>query len=469
MSDSTPRSTDHQDAAGAGPLEAATTVPSGYPAAAPDEHRVATWKLVAAGVAPVAIAAVVGVGVLGGLDAADDVAATSEAGVTAQLAPADPLDDGGTADGGTADGGAADGGTADGGTADDGSAGVPGTGGDAWGGQGGPGGQTDPGTGGLGAGGLDQGADGGAQSDAVAADADQQVGVVTIVTELGYSGGSAAGTGMILSADGLVLTNNHVIDGATAIEVTVESTGDTYTATVLGTAAGSDVALLRLEGASGLTPVEIDDDGGVAPGDAVTAIGNAEGTGDLVAAAGTVTATDQTMTASTDGTSSETLSGLIELQADVVSGDSGGPVVDDEGEVVGITTAASTGSTTTLAYAIDIQDALVVVRQIESGDASDGITIGYPAFLGVSLAQGTDGRGGALLAGVVDGSPAATAGLVAGDTVTAVDGTAVSSGDALAAVLAGYAPGDEVTLTWTSGDTGGTRTATVTLAQGPAS
>lgn len=135
------------------------------------------------------------------------------------------------------------------------------------------------------------------QTAATAASTDQQAGVVTIVSTLGYQGASSAGTGMILSADGLVLTNNHVVEGATAIEVTDELTGRTYTATVLGTDASADVALLRLDGASGLTAITLDDDGDLADGAAVTAIGNAQGTGDLVAAAGTVT--EQTMTAST--------------------------------------------------------------------------------------------------------------------------------------------------------------------------
>lgn len=136
------------------------------------------------------------------------------------------------------------------------------------------------------------------QTAATAASTDQQAGVVTIVSTLGYQGASSAGTGMILSAGGLVLTNNHVVEGATAIEVTDELTGRTYTATVLGTDASADVALLRLDGASGLTTITLDDDGDLADGAAVTAIGNAQGTGDLVAAAGTVTDTEQTMTAS---------------------------------------------------------------------------------------------------------------------------------------------------------------------------
>ena len=320
----------------------------------------------------------------------------------------------------------------------------------------------------------------------VAATAAQQKGVVTIDSTLEYEGATSAGTGMILSSDGLVLTNNHVVDGATAIQVTDESTGKQYTATVVGTDASSDVALLQLEDASGLTPVALDDDGGVTDGDGITAVGNAEGTGDLVAAAGSVTDTDQTMTAQTEtGAPSETLDGLIQFQAAVVSGDSGGPVLDADGEVVGMTTAASSGPGTTIAYAITIENALAVVHQIESGATADGITLGYPAFLGValsspssSLGAGLGGLGafgasgspvsGATIAGVIAGTPAESAGLVAGDVITAVDGKAVASSDALSGALDGQKPGDRVTITWVSGTTGAASSATVTLIAGPA-
>ncbi|GEL94798.1 S1C family serine protease [Cellulomonas composti] len=322
--------------------------------------------------------------------------------------------------------------------------------------------------------GSSSGSTAGGVTSAVAADAEQEVGVVTIVSTLGYEQATSAGTGMALTSDGLVLTNNHVIEGATSIEVTVESTGATYTATVVGTAPDADVAVLQLEGASGLATVTIDDDG-VAVGDAITAIGNAEGTGDLVAAVGVVTALDQTMTATTEGAGTETLDGLVELQADVVSGDSGGPVVDAEGEVVGITTAASSGSWVTVAYAIDIQDALAIAELIESGEGGTGITLGYPAFLGVQLASTTTGSGasagttsGATIAGVIDGTPAVTAGLAAGDVITSVGGVAVSSSDELSAALDGFQPGDEVALTWLSASTGATASATVTLVAGPA-
>ena len=263
------------------------------------------------------------------------------------------------------------------------------------------------------------------QADATAATADQQVGVVTITSTLGYQDAQSAGTGMVLTSDGLVLTNNHVIEGSTSIEVTIESTGASYVAVVVGTDASSDVALLQLQDASGLATVALDDDNGVAVGDAVTAVGNAEGGGDLLAALGSVTALDQTMTASSNGSTPETLDGLIQFSAAVVPGDSGGPVFDDEGEVIGMTTAASSGTVDTVAYAIDIEDALVIAHQIQSGVASDTVTIGYPAFLGISL--GSDGS----VAGVLEGTPAASSGLVAGDVITAVDGVAVTASSSL--------------------------------------
>ncbi len=322
----------------------------------------------------------------------------------------------------------------------------------------------------------------GTSAGAIAATAAQETGVVVIDSQLAYQGASSAGTGMILSANGLVLTNNHVIDGATAIQVTDESTGKQYTATVVGTDPSADVALLQLKDASGLTPITLDKDGGVTTGTTITAIGNAEGTGTLVAAAGSVTNTNQTMTAQTElGGSAETLSGLIEFQAAVVSGDSGGPVLDSQGEVIGMTTAASNGMGLTDAYAITIDSALTVVHEIQADDTANGtITLGYPAFLGVSLStprnaatggSGSSGSGttsGATIAGVVTGTPAASAGLAAGDTITAVNGTSVASGDALSTALGGHKAGDRVKITWVSGTTGTTHSATVTLVAGPA-
>ncbi|WP_062516357.1 S1C family serine protease [Demequina gelatinilytica] len=316
------------------------------------------------------------------------------------------------------------------------------------------------------------------QEEAAAASSSESTGVVLIDTELGYASAEAAGTGMILTSDGLVLTNNHVVEDSTAITVTDPSTGESYTATVLGTDAEDDVALLQLEGASGLTTVTLDDDG-VEVGDAVTAVGNASGGGILMAADGDLTAVDSSVTTSSEYTvAGETLTGMIEFSADVVSGDSGGALLDDEGEVVGMTTAASSGLATTIAYAVPIEDALAIVAQIQAGDESDGVVLGYPAFLGVGLAResglslvpGTStgaSTSGVEIGYVYPATPAADAGLVAGDTVTAVDGSAVTSGTALSDAIAAHDPGDSISLTWTDAS-GTSQSATVTLIAGPA-
>ncbi|TDX82008.1 S1-C subfamily serine protease [Rathayibacter sp. PhB151] len=335
---------------------------------------------------------------------------------------------------------------------------------------------------GSGSGGTGSGASGSTSTstatDAVPASTAQTAGVVTITSDLTYEGATSAGTGVILTSDGMILTNNHVVEGSTSITVTVESTGQAYTARVVGTDKTNDIAVLQLENASGLTPATLDTDG-VAVGDAVTAVGNAKGTGNLVAAAGTVEALDQSITTQAEtGITGEKLTGLIQVDADIVAGDSGGPLVDAAGKVVGIDTAASSGTADITGFAIPISKALDIVATIEAGADTSTVAIGYPAFLGVSLPSGTTAgtasgavsgastASGAVIAGVIEGTPAAAAGLVAGDVVTAVDGTAVTSGDALSADLAQREPGESVTLTWTTA-AGTSQSATVTLVEGP--
>ena len=316
------------------------------------------------------------------------------------------------------------------------------------------------------------GGSGSSSTTATAATDAQKLGVVTIVSDLYYSDSSqAAGTGIVLSADGQILTNNHVVEGATSIEVTIESTGETYQAKVVGTDATDDIAVLQLQtssgkAVSGLTTAALDADS-LAVGDAVTSVGNAEGTGDLVAAAGTVTALNQNITVGNEGTgSSESLTGLIQIDADVVSGDSGGPLVDAEGEVTGVVTAASSGTTDITGFAIPITTALSIADQILGGDESGNVSIGAPAFLGVQLAT-TQGAAGVTLAGTVEGTPAATAGLAAGDVITAVDGVAVATTDALSAAIAAHEVGDSVTLSYTTA-AGAASIVVVTLMAGPA-
>jgi S1-C subfamily serine protease len=299
--------------------------------------------------------------------------------------------------------------------------------------------------------------------------------IVDIVSTLDYGAGEAAGTGVVLTSTGEVLTNNHVIDGATSIKVTDIGHGQTYTATVVGYDESADIAVLKLQGASGLDTASIASSG-AAVGESVVALGNAGGVGGPPsAAAGTITALDQSITAADDATgTAEQLSGLVESNADVQAGDSGGPLVNTSGQVIAMDTAASSGSqfqtsTGTQSYSIPIAEALQIARHIEAGDGSSTIHLGTTAFLGIEIAAGSEGgqAAGAEVAGIVSGSPAANAGLAAGDVIIALNGTSLDTADALSSGLVHYRPGDQVTVTW-SDQSGGTHTATIVLATGPA-
>lgn len=304
---------------------------------------------------------------------------------------------------------------------------------------------------------------GGSTASTGTATAAEEVGVVDIDTVLQYQQAQAAGTGMILTSDGEVLTNNHVVQGATRITVTVVSTGATYAASVVGTDPTDDVAVLQLQQASGLQTVSIRA-AAAQIGEAVTAVGNAGGTGGTPsAAAGSVTALDRTITAADEnGTNAQQLSGLIETDAAVRAGDSGGPLYDSAGRVIGMDTAASSGPVAD-AYAIPIATATAIADRIETGVDNSTVHQGYPAFLGVSV---QDADGGAAVAAVASGSAAEGAGLAAGDVITALDGRAITSAATLQTALAAHSPGQRVTVTWT-GPSGGPHSATVTLGTGP--
>ena len=319
-----------------------------------------------------------------------------------------------------------------------------------------------------GSGGSGGGQSGSGNSRSGTANATQQIGVVTIVSTLKYQNAQSAGTGMVISADGDVLTNNHVIRGATSIAVTVESTGRTYRATVVGTAPGSDVAMIKLQDASGLATAKLADDAtDVQVGDDVVGVGNGGGTGTLTAAEGKVTGLDKSITAADEtGQDTERLNGLIEINAGIISGDSGGPLYDAGGEIVGVNTAASASRTSTpTAYAIPIEDAMGIVKRIESGVETADIHIGYPGFLGVTT-RDANGQGAAVV-GLLDGGPAADAGIDTGSVITGVDGKAVTSSQGLRNYLTQLDPGTSVRITWTDAS-GQTQSATVTLAVGPA-
>ncbi|WP_230329933.1 S1C family serine protease [Nocardia aurantiaca] len=293
-------------------------------------------------------------------------------------------------------------------------------------------------------------------------------GIVDVNTELGLQNGEGAGTGIVLSSDGVVLTNNHVVEGATKISVTDLGNGHTYDATVLGFDRSEDMAVIKLSGASGLQTAPLGDSDKVAVGDAVVGVGNAGGRGTPTAAAGKVTALNRAITASDDSTgSSEQLTGLIQVAATIEPGDSGGPLVDAAGQVIGMDTAASKGFRFSISggqgFAIPINQALSVAKQIQAGRASERVHIGDTAFIGVSVSSVS---GGAQIRGVVQGGPADQLGLAARDVITGLDDHAIISANDLTSTMDQHHPGDTVTLKWTD-EAGQSRSAQVQLAKGP--
>ncbi len=297
--------------------------------------------------------------------------------------------------------------------------------------------------------------------------------LVDINLALGYGYDQAEATGIVLSSSGLVLTNNHVIDGATTVSATDIGNGQTYAATVLGYDPSQDVALIQLHGASGLTTARLGDSAKVRVREAAVAIGNAGGVGGTPSAAGgSVVALDQHITANVPGIgTSERLSGLIETNADVKPGDSGGPLVNSAGQVIAVDTAASNGyllGSGSQGFAIPVNTAMAVVTQIENNDASATVHIGATAFLGVELeGGGGQSSAGVTITGVVWGTPAALGGLAAGDRIVSVNGQSVDSPSALTTLVGGYRPGDRVTIGWKS-PSGAQHASTVQLASGPA-
>jgi S1-C subfamily serine protease len=336
-------------------------------------------------------------------------------------------------------------------------------------------------------------------------------GLVDVTSTLGYQGATAKGTGIVLTSNGEVLTNNHVVNGATSVSVTDIGNGKTYKATVVGYDQSHDVAVLQLSGASGLTTATTGNSSTVKVGDDVVGLGNAGGAGGTPSvAAGTVTALNQSITASDEGSgSSEQLSGLIQTNANIQPGDSGGPLVNSYGQIIGMDTAASSSgspvgngsggsgngfggfgsgfggsdngsgsgsdngssnsgqASSTQGFAIPIDTALSIASQIEAGQASSTVHIGATAFLGLEIASSDQqDSSGVALAGAASGTPAAAAGLGQGDVITSLGGQSVSTGTDIQNILVGHHPGDTISIGWTD-SSGQSHTATVTLASGP--
>jgi S1-C subfamily serine protease len=334
--------------------------------------------------------------------------------------------------------------------------------------------------------------------------------VVDITATLGYDDETASGTGFFVDPrDGLVLTNNHVIRDATSVTVVIPETDRSYQAQIVGADTTADIAVLRILPLPGAPSALIGDSATASVGSTVVAIGNRAGAGGPPALApGMISATGRTIQAA-DGASgfTETLHGMLQTTAKILPGDSGGPLADSAGAVIGVDTAAGTGGAEA-GYAIPINTAMSAERQIVSGRASPGIVLGVGGFLGVIVPStnapspraqaaeerslGTDPAGsasqigclpteagagvpasvapvnsGALVDGVLCGTAADAAGLTAGDVIITADGRAVSSPDALTAIVNACPPGSVVEVTWVS-PADATRTSRVRLDSAPA-
>ena len=257
--------------------------------------------------------------------------------------------------------------------------------------------------------------------------------VVAIVVDGGPDNGGAAGTGFVVSADGVIVTNNHVVEGAGQI-VAHFSDDRKLAAQVLGTAPSSDLAVLKVDG-TGLATIELGDSDAVQVGDDVVAIGNALALeGGLSVTRGIISGLHRDLVTGRN----ETLGDIIQTDAAINPGNSGGPLVDAHGRVIGINTAiANPSSAQNVGFAIPISQAKSVIDALREGR--------HPAFLGVQTRQSTDQIGAAISA-VTPDSPADKGGLRPGDVVVQVGSTPVHTSAALRPAIRRYKAGQEVDI-----------------------
>ena len=316
---------------------------------------------------------------------------------------------------------------------------------------------------------------GSGSSSAAAVAAKVDPAIVDINTTIGSS--AAAGTGMIVSSTGEILTNNHVVNGSTSISVVVQGRSQTYTAHLVGVDVSQDVAVIQIDGnVSGLPTVKFANSSSIQVGDTVIAIGNALGQGGTPPAnQGHVTALDQTITASEGGGASETLNGMIESDALIYEGDSGGALVNSAGQVIGMITAGQAqgfrSSASNVGYAIASNTAVSIVNRIRAHETAADLTYGQVGYLGVSVQSldaataqqlGLSITSGALVASVQPGAPAASAGLTRNAVITVFGGKTITNADELGTAIRSHSPGDRVSVTWVNAS--GSHSATVTLA-----
>jgi S1-C subfamily serine protease len=296
-------------------------------------------------------------------------------------------------------------------------------------------------------------------------------GLVDIRANLQYSNEVSDDTGIVVSADGLVLTSNNDIVGSTGVKATLVGSGRTYTARVLGYDATQDIALLQLEGATHLPAVTLGNSSQLTIGMPVLALGNAQGQGGVTPAVGIINALGRSISSGggIQGPVAQNLRDIEQTSAQIGPGDDGGALVDSAGQVIGIITTANTasGQQSTIGFAIPINTAMAIARQISKRQASPTVYLGEPGFLGVKMEVSTSRNpSGVLIAGVVGGTPASRAGLVTGDVITGFNGLPVTTPASLSTLLQRYHPGDVVTVSWTAIH-GATHTTQITLGNGP--
>lgn len=300
--------------------------------------------------------------------------------------------------------------------------------------------------------------------------------VVTIWTDIPSNSAGlrvrGAGTGIVLTDDGVVLTNNHVITGTSSITATRTASGVDYPARVIGYDRTRDVALLQLDGAEDLPPAALGDARDLYIDQPVVAVGNAGGTGALITSPGTVSGFDQSISAQDPDGTSERLDGVIRIAADINPGDSGGPLLDMRGRVVGVNTAKSESAEREAdggtGYAVPIGDALRVARAVlgEAGADAPTVHVGETALLGVHVrTREAEQPRGAEVLDVVPGSPAVDADIAEGDVITVVDGNRIESANDLSSLIDKHSPGDVLDVHWVDPD-GDLIDAKVTLGEG---
>jgi S1-C subfamily serine protease len=296
--------------------------------------------------------------------------------------------------------------------------------------------------------------------------------VVAIDSQSGGTAGSgdfveAAGTGMILTPDGEVLTNNHVVSGATSVTVTLFGQTKALPAHVLGTDPSVDVALVQIDHASDLPTVTLGDSSQTRVGDSVLAIGNALAlAGGPSVTEGIVSAENRSLSAQNDSGQTENLTGLLQTDAAINPGNSGGPLVDSQAQVVGMNTAVASSSsgnapTQNIGFAITVDSVKPLLAQLRkggtggAGGSAPPVVPANSAYIGVTVGPITPAvqqqdhltpSTGALILSIQPGSPAVKAALQANDVIVSLNGTAITGPDDLHSAIHPLKPGDQVAL-----------------------